>query len=246
MLERFELLVPLQRDSDSTPRYLEIPATVLAAWELERATEVEVDVNGTPAGRRRIRRRDADRWYIQLPEAACRDLGVKVGQRLRVSVRLASQDLPDELFRLLVNTVARERWDALSAADQRKIVGCVRDGQLPRTRWERGAKALGVEEPAPDDLVAASKDRGKTPLRVEAHFAPDNEESRKALSDGIDLLARMLAKDILYESWKEAVREDGGDPATAVVPTGLLSQWTAEFRPDLVREGGSKRPTKRG
>ena len=236
MLERLELrLSLLQQGPKSSGHYLLVPGNVIAAWELERTTEVEVEINGKAAGRRRLRREGLD-WHLRVPTGVCDELSLCVGQRLLVSIRLAGTDIPDEMFRIMVeHPDARERWDELPAADQHKLLFDVRQAHLPKTRWARAADGLRVEAPVPADLAGG---RVREPLRVQAHFPEDGPESRKALSAALDAVSRVIAARVMYDAWKSSVLEDGGDPALEErsVPRIAQDLWTREFRPEILRE----------
>lgn len=249
MLEKIEIKVPLQQDDPAAPRYVVVPAAVIAAWNLERTTEVDIDVNDKPGGRRRLRKWDDSRWYIEFPQLVCKDLSLAAGQAVRLGIRLAVHDLPTELLLLMAeHEDARVRWDALPEPEQRSIRSHVRLAQLPKTRWMRAAAELGVDAPVPGELMRESKRRReKPPLRVVLHPAPDNAESRQAWSEVLDLFADACADMILYKAWKEVTLESGGDPANRdLVPHHLFDMWAAEYDPEFgkVRKKGSSRRQK--
>ncbi len=245
MLEKIEIKVPIERVEPTLPRYVVVPSKIIAAWELQRTTEVDIEVNGKPGGRRRLRRWDEARWYVQLPEPVCEELGVDTGRVVTIAVRLAVHDLPGELLLVIAeHPDAQARWDNLTAPEQHNLRVQVDAGQLPKTRWERAARALGVEAPVPEGLVKASKNRARQPLRVVLHPTPETPESLAAWDEALDVVADAIADHIIYKSWKEVMIENGRDPSDRdIVPMNLFAEWEAEYDPQSgkSRKKGQKR-----
>lgn len=231
MLERIDIKVAIQREDPVAPRYVVVPSKVIALWELERTTEVDIEVNGRRGGRRRLRRWEDGRWYIQFPQALCDELALDTGRMVTVSIKLAVHDLPGELVEVLGGAPeARARWDNLAGSEQHKLREHVAGAQTPVTRWERAASALGVNEPVPPHVIAQSKARVRQPLSVEIHAPPDGPESRKALDAALDVAARIMTEIVLYDSWKEVAIAHGIDPSDkSKVPPRVLEMWEAEY-----------------
>jgi hypothetical protein len=69
-------------------------------------------MNGVDVGRRSLKRWD-DRgcWLIDLADAVCRKANVEMGDRVKLSLRIAAEELPAELAHLIKNNPsARARW----------------------------------------------------------------------------------------------------------------------------------------
>jgi hypothetical protein len=104
-------------------RLVTIPLSEVAPWKLTSTTVVEGTINETPLGRRSLKRWDErECWWIDLPEPLCRKAKVETGDEVRLVIRLASEELPDELKQLLAhNQKAEAKWKTMTAAQQRML-----------------------------------------------------------------------------------------------------------------------------
>ncbi len=135
----------IQRKDPRLPRFVVIPNQLLALWSLTGTVVTEATVNGTEIGRRSLKPWDADRWFVELPEPICRLAGVEVGDRVRVSLRLASTGLPAELAEVIAkHPEAKAAWASLSVSRQRMIREHVLSAKASDTRRRRAERALGV------------------------------------------------------------------------------------------------------
>ena len=127
----------IERKGPRLPRFFVIPTPPLAPWGLTGTTVVEATLNGVEIGRRTLKPWDADRWFVELSELICRLANVATGDRIRVSLRPASMDLPAELAGLIEEQPrAKAIWAALTASQQRAA-------KAPETRRRRAERALG-------------------------------------------------------------------------------------------------------
>lgn len=128
------------------PRFLCIPMSQVDPWKLQGTTTVEVTMNGVAIGRRSLKRWD-DRncWWMDLAEAACRKANVETGDRVKLILKIASEELPAELAQLIKqNTQARARWERLTPGQKRMLREEVLSAKQAETRARRAARALGV------------------------------------------------------------------------------------------------------
>jgi len=104
-------------------RLVTIPLAKVASWKLTGTTIVEGKINETPLGRRSLKRWDErECWWIDLPESLCKKAQLETGDEVRLVIRLASEELPDELQELLAgNTKAKEKWQRMTTAQQRML-----------------------------------------------------------------------------------------------------------------------------
>lgn len=135
----------IERKDQRLPRFLVVPARLLDEWELESTTIVEATINGTAIGRRSLKRWDDARWFVDLAQPMCELAGVDTGDRVKLSLRLASDELPAELGTLLArNRRARAAWAKLTPAQQRMLREEVFAAKSPDTRRRRAERGLGV------------------------------------------------------------------------------------------------------
>lgn len=135
----------IQRKDPRLPRFVVIPAQLLTPWSLSGTTVTEANLNGTEIGRRTLKPWDADRWFVELSEPICRLVGVETGDRVRVSLRLASTGLPAELAGVIAkHSKAKAVWASLSVSQQRMIREQVLAAKAPDTRRRRAERALGM------------------------------------------------------------------------------------------------------
>ena len=97
-------------------------------------------------GRRSLKRWDDRKcWWMDLPDALCRKAHVDTGDRVKLSVRIASEELPVELARLIkIDPAARARWERLTPGQQRMLREEILAAKQPVTRERRAARALGI------------------------------------------------------------------------------------------------------
>jgi len=128
------------------PRLICIPMAKVDPWKLHGTTTVEVTMNGVDIGRRSLKRwDDRDCWWMDLSNDVCRRANVETGDRVKLSLKIASEELPAELARLISeNSQARTRWERLTSGQKRMLREEVLAARQPGTRERRAALALGV------------------------------------------------------------------------------------------------------
>ncbi len=146
-------VVVIERKDDSLPAFVVLPEELLAPWSLSGTTMVEVTVESTDLGRRSLKHwPQRSGWFMNLtaPQMAAASLGV--GDRVRLTVKRASTEIPPELSGLLAEEPeASERWERLSEARRRAVCEHVREAKRAATRETRARKALGLG-PAPSRI----------------------------------------------------------------------------------------------
>ncbi len=137
----------VSRHHPQMPRLVSVPWDAVSRWKLSGTTVVEATLNGTPIGRRSLKRWDEQRcWWFDLPEPLCRKLGLEVGDAVQVELRQASEELPAELAALVArNKAARAAWGRLTPAQQRMLREEVLAGKQPATRARRARRGLGLD-----------------------------------------------------------------------------------------------------
>jgi hypothetical protein len=138
----------VSRHHPQMPRLVRVPWSAVARWRLPGTTVVEAVLNGTPIGRRSLKRWDEEHcWWFDLPEPLCRRLRLEVGDSVQIELRRATEDLPAELATLIAHDkAARAAWDRLTPARQRMLREDVLAGKQAVTRARRARKGLGLEE----------------------------------------------------------------------------------------------------
>ena len=125
-------------------RLVTIPLDQVAPWKLTQTTVVEGSINTIKLGRRSLKKWD-DRqcWWIDLPETICKKAGIETGDEVKLILRLASEELPDELRQLLnSNPVAKSRWDHLTKPQQRMLREDILNAKTAATRFKRAERVL--------------------------------------------------------------------------------------------------------
>jgi len=136
----------IEHKHEGLPRFVCIPIAEVDPWKLQSTTTVEVTINGVNVGRRRLKRWDGrDCWWMDLSNETCRKANIETGDRVRLSLKIASDDLPAELVRLLkINSRARTRWESLTSGQQRMLREEILAAKQSNTRERRAARGLGV------------------------------------------------------------------------------------------------------
>jgi hypothetical protein len=134
----------VERKFPQLPRFICIPFRKVAPWGIDSTTTVEGTINGVETGRRSLKRWD-DRncWFIELPEPLCRKAKIETGDRVKLSLKLASEELPKELSDLLSNNDrARANWEKMTVGQKRMLREEILAAKQSVTRARKAAKAL--------------------------------------------------------------------------------------------------------
>ena len=125
-------------------RLVTIPLDKVASWKLTGTTTVEGTINDIELGRRSLKRWDERKcWWIDLPDPLCKKAKLETGDSVKLTIRLASEELPQELKELLkTNSSARTRWAQLTPAQQRMLREEIFAAKTPVTRLRRAERIL--------------------------------------------------------------------------------------------------------
>lgn len=125
-------------------RLVMIPLAEVATWKLTGTTVVEGTINDTPLGRRSLKRWDErECWWIDLPDPLCKKAKIDMGDEVKLVIRLASEDLPDELKHLIdSNAKAAAKWKSMTVAQQRMLREEIFAAKTTATRTKRAEKWL--------------------------------------------------------------------------------------------------------
>lgn len=143
MPKAIEVTVKVARKQADLPRFVVVRSSILKPWRISETTTVEVAINNIPVDRRTIKRWDDDRWFLSITEKDCVRLGIDTGSTVRLSLRLASTDLPEELATLIdTSRFAAAAWATLTSSQQRMLRDEIASGKQSATRMRRARNAL--------------------------------------------------------------------------------------------------------
>ena len=126
-------------------RLVTIPLETVAPWKISDTTVIEGTINDTELGRRSLKRWDDRKcWWIDLPEPLCKRAKLETGNEVTLKIRLASEDLPDELSQVLKDRKARAKWDTLTQAQQRMLREDIYAAKSSEARTRRAKKVLSA------------------------------------------------------------------------------------------------------
>ena len=84
-------------------------------------------------------------WWMDLADAVCCKASVDTGDRVELTLQVASEELPEELAQLIKkNSRARARWEGLTPDRKRMLREEILSPKHPETRARRAARGLGV------------------------------------------------------------------------------------------------------
>lgn len=143
-MKEISVTTTVTRHHPQLSRLVTIPLGTVAPWKLTGTTVVEGTINDTPLGRRSLKRWDErECWWIDLPDPLCKKAKIDMGDEVKLVIRLASEDLPQELEELLdSNAKAKEKWKSMSAAQQRMLREEIFAAKTSATRTKRAEKWL--------------------------------------------------------------------------------------------------------
>jgi uncharacterized protein YdeI (YjbR/CyaY-like superfamily) len=94
-------------------------------------------------GRRSLKRWDERGcWWMDLADAVCRRANVETGDRAKLSLKIASEELAKLIKK---NSQARTRWERLTPGRKRMLREEILAAKQPSTRERRAARSLGFE-----------------------------------------------------------------------------------------------------
>lgn len=137
------LLTIVQRKQPDLPRFVVIPAQLVADWKITGTTIIEGTLNGIDMGRRWLKPWDENRWFIELPEPLCKKARVEKGHSVTIVMSLALDEMPVELTQLMASDPgAKSAWEKLTASQQRMLRQHILAAKQPATRQRRAKQAL--------------------------------------------------------------------------------------------------------
>ncbi len=86
------LMAKLQRKDPKLPRFIVVPSMLVSDWGVENNVTIVGELNGVDLGRRSLKRWDADRWFIQVPEPVCKKANVDTGDMVTVTMLIAAAE----------------------------------------------------------------------------------------------------------------------------------------------------------
>ena len=147
-MKQIALTAEVKRKASNLPRYVVILEDDLASWHLAGTTELEVSINDKLQVRRNIIRwgKGKDWWFIGLSESICRQAGIDTGDTIRLSLSLATTELPTELQELISNNdAAHSVWEQKTPGQQRMLKDYILAAKQSATRARRARKVLQIE-----------------------------------------------------------------------------------------------------
>ena len=143
---RVTFVAELERKHPKLPVYFVVPNAKAQALRLCATEIVEGTVNGNLIGRRSIKKWDAEErspWFVEFTSPFCQKAGIKVGDKLNVSLWLASTALPVELEHALqASPVLQAKWNGLTDYSRRTSTEHVHAAKSPTTRARRVAAII--------------------------------------------------------------------------------------------------------
>jgi hypothetical protein len=144
MKKQISVVAKVTKHMPQFSRLATIPLDKVAPWKLSGTTTVEGTINGVDLGRRSLKRWDERNcWWIDLPDPLCKKAKIETGDEVTLTIRLASDDLPEELQDLLkTNRVAKSNWEKLTQPQQRMLREDIFAAKASATRRRRAEKIL--------------------------------------------------------------------------------------------------------
>jgi hypothetical protein len=144
MKKQISVVTKVIRHNPQFSRLVTIPLDRIKPWKLTGTTTVEGTINDTDLGRRSLKRWDERNcWWIDLPEPLCKKAKIETGDEVKLTIRLASEELPDELKDLLkTSPVAKASWKKLTQPQQRMLREDVLAAKTSAARRRRAEKFL--------------------------------------------------------------------------------------------------------
>ena len=141
--DAIEIAGKVARKQPDLPRFLVVPATLVASWGVDATTTVDAMINGIAVARRTLKPWTPRAWFVTITQEDCRSVGIDTGARVRLTLRRVSETLPEELSAVLRDHAeARERWQGLTRSQQRMLQDAITAAKQSSTRRRRAERAL--------------------------------------------------------------------------------------------------------
>jgi len=146
-MKTLSVIATIEHKHEGLPRFVCLPEKDIAPWKLKATTTVELSINNIKVGRRTLKHWDErNSWWMDLSNDVCRKAGIDTGDVVKLTLAIASAELPEELAGLIEkNSIARQRWEKLTPGQQRMLREEVLAAKQSATRSRRAARALGVD-----------------------------------------------------------------------------------------------------
>ncbi len=126
----------VERHHADLPVYVIVPAVVVDGFGKTSTFVVDAVVEQQDIGRRSIKPWGDGRWFMELTQAQCKQLGIAPGAKVSTAVTLA-REIPDELDERLGELGLSQQWLRLTKAQQRAYAESVFAAKRPATRRDR-------------------------------------------------------------------------------------------------------------
>ena len=147
-MESISLLAEIKQKAAELPRYVEVPDALVAPWNLDATTPIELRIEGGKPVRRTLKKWGKGRpvWFFELTKPMCKKGNIETGDMVEFSLTLADDSTAAEIEAILkTNLEAQIKWDTMTPSMRRMINENVLEGKRADTRQRRARKFLGGE-----------------------------------------------------------------------------------------------------
>lgn len=85
-LKPVSVTAKVARKRDDLPRFVVIPASAVAEWELTGTSPVDVTINGVRVERRNFRFWDTAKWFFSITLKDCKKVGIDTGDTVELVI----------------------------------------------------------------------------------------------------------------------------------------------------------------
>lgn len=140
----------VERHHPNLPRFIILGRDPEQCWDVENTFVAEVELNGQALGRRSIKPWGDGRWFMDITQKDCDELGCDTGSLLRVAMTYIADPTPSDLTSAFAaNRKLEVNWSALRPTHRRHLSQWVEEASQPLTRQRRVDEIVAMLHRAP-------------------------------------------------------------------------------------------------
>ncbi|MEM9773800.1 MAG: hypothetical protein AAF902_04415, partial [Chloroflexota bacterium] len=124
MCNSIRILAEIKRKAVQLPRFVEVDASAIVAWQLEGTSPIMVQIEGNEPVRRNIKPWGKDRsvWFFELTELMSKKTNVDTGDTVEFTLTKLEDTLAAEIEEIITTFLeAQIKWDEMTISQRRVL-----------------------------------------------------------------------------------------------------------------------------
>lgn len=128
----------VERHHPNLPRFIVLAIDPIRQWGVNGTFVAQAEFNGKSIGRRSVKPWGDGRWFMDVTQKHCEDLGLDTGAAVHVTLHFIADPTPDDLAAIFAaNARLEANWGRFSESRRRQLSEWVQDAKQPAMRQRR-------------------------------------------------------------------------------------------------------------